>query len=39
MTVLLGEFVDQAGLLGVIERINTLGLELVDVRLVVDDNA
>ena len=39
MTVFHGEFVDQAGLLGVIERINSLGLELVDVRLIVDDTA
>ena len=39
MTVLHGEFVDQAGLLGVIERVNSLGLELVDVRLIVDDTA
>ena len=39
MTVFHGEFVDQAGLVGVIERINSLGLELVDVRLIVDDTA
>ena len=34
-----GEFVDQAALYGVIERVNSLGLELVDVRLIVDDNS
>ena len=34
-----GEFVDQAALHGVIERVNSLGLELVDVRLIVDDNS
>ena len=39
MTLLQGEFVDQAGLHGVIERVNSLGLELVDVHLVVDDNS
>ena len=38
LTVFRGEFVDQAGLHGVIERVNSLGLELVDVRLVADDN-
>ncbi len=38
MTVFQGEFVDQAGLYGVIERVNSLGLELVDVRLIVGDN-
>jgi hypothetical protein len=37
MTLLHGEFVDQAALQGVIERINSLGLELVSVQLVVDD--
>jgi hypothetical protein len=35
MTVLHGEFVDQAALLGAIERINSLGLQLVGVRLIV----
>ena len=39
MTVLQGEFADQAGLHGVIERVNSLGLDLVHVRLIVDDNA
>ena len=39
LTVFRGEFVDQAGLHGVIERVNSLGLELVDVRLIVDDNS
>jgi hypothetical protein len=40
MTVLHGEFVDQAALLGAIERINSLGLELVGLHLiVVDDEA
>lgn len=39
MTVFHGEFGDQAGLLGVIERGNSLGLVLVDVRLIADDNA
>jgi hypothetical protein len=34
MTVLHGEFVDQAALLGAIERINSLGLELVGLRLI-----
>jgi hypothetical protein len=34
-TVLHGEFVDQAALLGVIERINSLGLQLVGLRLLV----
>jgi hypothetical protein len=37
-TLLHGEFVDQAALYGVIERISSLGLELVGVRLVVDDS-
>jgi hypothetical protein len=35
MTVLHGEFVDQAALLGAIERINSLGLQLVGLRLIV----
>ena len=39
LTVFRGEFVDQAGLHGVIERVNSLGLELVDVRLITDDNS
>ena len=38
MTRLCGAFVDQAALHGVIERINSLGLELVSVNRV-DDNA
>ena len=38
MTVFQGEFVDQAALHGIIERVNSLGLDLVDVRLIVDDN-
>lgn len=37
MTLLHGEFVDQAALHGVIERINSLGLELVNLHLVDDD--
>jgi hypothetical protein len=37
-TRLHGEFVDQAALHGVIERINALGLELIGVQLVVDDD-
>ena len=37
MTVFQGKFVDQAGLHGVIDRVNSLGLELVDVRLIEDD--
>jgi len=39
MTVFQGEFVDQAALHGVIERVNSLRLELVDVRLIVDDSS
>ena len=35
LTVLHGEFVDQAALLGAIERISSLGLELVGLRLMV----
>jgi hypothetical protein len=38
MTVFQGEFVDQAALHGVIERVNSLGLDLVDVRLIMDDS-
>ena len=38
MTVLRGEFVDQAALHGAIERINSLGLELVGVQLIEDDS-
>jgi hypothetical protein len=38
MTVLHGEFVDQAALLGAIERINSLGLELVGLHLTVADD-
>jgi hypothetical protein len=37
MTLIHGQFVDQAALYGVLQRINALGLELVGVRLVVDD--
>jgi len=36
-TLLQGDFVDQAAVHGVIERINSLGLELVSVRLVAED--
>ena len=39
LTVFRGEFVDQAGLHGVIERVNSLGLELVDVRHIADNNS
>ena len=39
MTRFQGKFADQAGLHGVIERVNSLGLELVDVRLIVDENS
>jgi hypothetical protein len=40
MTVLHGEFVDRAALLGAIERINSLGLHLVDLRLIlVEDDS
>jgi hypothetical protein len=39
MTHLQGEFVDQAALHGVIERINSLGLELVALRVVPDEDA
>jgi len=35
VTVLHGEFVDQGALLGAIERINSLGLDLVGLRLIV----
>jgi hypothetical protein len=38
MTLLRGEFVDQAALHGVIERVNSLGLELVSLNLVVDED-
>ena len=38
MTLLRGEFVDQAALHGVIERVNSLGLELVGLHLLVDDD-
>ncbi len=38
LTLFQGEFVDQAALHGVIERVNSLGLDLVDVRLIVDDS-
>lgn len=37
MTLLSGEFVDQAALHGAMERINSLGLELVGLHLVEDD--
>ena len=36
MTLFQGEFVDQAALHGVIERVSSLGLDLIDVRLIVD---
>jgi hypothetical protein len=39
MTLLHGEFVDQAALHGVIERINSLGLELVGLHLIIDDDS
>ena len=38
MTLLRGDFVDQAALHGVLERINSLGLELVGVHLIVEDD-
>lgn len=37
VTVLRGGLPDQAALLGVIHRLEALGLELVDVRVVVDE--
>ncbi len=37
LTVLQGDFVDQAGLYGLIQRVSSLGLELVDVHLIADD--
>ena len=37
VTVLKGELPDQAALHGIINRVQALGLELVDVRIVVDD--
>ena len=36
VTVLRGALADQAALVGVIQRVQSLGLELVDVRLVVE---
>jgi hypothetical protein len=39
MTVFQGEFVDQAALHGVIARVNALGLDLIDVRLIADDDS
>jgi hypothetical protein len=39
MTVLHGEFVDQAALLGAIERINSLGLELIGLHLIVVEDS
>jgi hypothetical protein len=39
MTCLRGEFVDQAALHGVIERINSLGLELVSLHPIDDGNS
>ena len=39
MTCIHGNFADQAALHGVIERINSLGLELVDLHLVSDDDS
>ena len=38
MTRLRGDFVDQAALHGVIERVNSLGLELVSVNRIEDDD-
>jgi hypothetical protein len=38
MTLLRGEFIDQAALHGLIERVNSLGLELVSLNLVVDED-
>ena len=38
MTLIAGEFVDQAALHGVIERISALGLELVGVHLIEPDS-
>src|SRR5215469_8202032 len=37
VTVLKGEVLDQAALHGIIDRVQALGLELVDVRIVVDE--
>lgn len=37
MTLLRGTFVDQAALHGVIERVNSLGLELVSLNRIDDD--
>jgi hypothetical protein len=37
VTVLKGKLPDQAALHGIINRVEALGLELVDVRIVVDD--
>jgi len=37
VTVLKGEVLDQAALHGIINRVQALGLELVDVRIVVDE--
>ena len=39
LTLFQGEFVDQAALHGVIERVNSIGLDLVDVRLIGDDRS
>ena len=36
MTLLHGEFVDQAALHGVIERINSLGVELIALHLIAE---
>jgi hypothetical protein len=38
MTLLRGEFVDQAALHGLMERINSLGIDLVGLHLVDDDD-
>ena len=38
MTLLSGDLVDQAALYGVLERINSLGLELVSLNRVMDDD-
>ena len=38
LTLFQGEFVDQAELHGVLERANSLGLVLVNLRLIADDS-
>ena len=39
LTLMQGDFADQAALHGVIERINALGLELVSVNLACDEDS